>query len=155
MHGWHSESTDGPKGRWSCVFWSSCSGCSHNCWMQCGVVQLQSQLQCSGVVAVCSAIIVVKLQLQLWCGLMSVRNVMQCNVLQCCVLQRSLMQCSVLQCCVLQCSLVQRSLVQCSVKQCSCSCSCSCSCCQCSVAQRDVVQLAQCSVAQCRVISVV
>ena len=36
-HGWQSESTDGPKGGWSCVFWSGCSGCSghliHNCWM--------------------------------------------------------------------------------------------------------------------------
>ena len=21
MHGWQSESTDGPKGGWSCVFW--------------------------------------------------------------------------------------------------------------------------------------
>ena len=27
-HGWQSESTDGPKGGWSCVFWSGCSGCS-------------------------------------------------------------------------------------------------------------------------------
>ena len=40
-HGWQSESTDGPKGGWSCVFWSGCNGCSghlvghltHNCWM--------------------------------------------------------------------------------------------------------------------------
>ena len=36
---WMAErnSTDGPKGGWSCVFWSSCNGCSghltHNCWM--------------------------------------------------------------------------------------------------------------------------
>ena len=36
-HGWQSESTDGLKGGWSCVFWSGCNGCSghltHNCWM--------------------------------------------------------------------------------------------------------------------------
>ena len=43
--GWQSESTVGPKGGWSCVFWKGCNGCSghltHNCWMSCGVVQLQ------------------------------------------------------------------------------------------------------------------
>ena len=27
-HGWQSESTDGPKGGWSCFFWSGCNGCS-------------------------------------------------------------------------------------------------------------------------------
>jgi len=27
-HGWQSESTDGPKGGWSCVFWSGCNDCS-------------------------------------------------------------------------------------------------------------------------------
>ena len=40
-HGWHSEFTDGPKGGWSCFFWSGCNGCSghlvghltRNCWM--------------------------------------------------------------------------------------------------------------------------
>ena len=36
-HGWQSESTDWPKGGWSCVCWSGCNGCSghltHNCWM--------------------------------------------------------------------------------------------------------------------------
>ena len=26
--GGQSESTDGPKGGWSCVFWSGCNGCS-------------------------------------------------------------------------------------------------------------------------------
>ena len=26
-HGGQSESTDGPKGGWSCVFWSGCNGC--------------------------------------------------------------------------------------------------------------------------------
>ena len=25
MHGWRSKSTDGPKGGWSCAFWSGCS----------------------------------------------------------------------------------------------------------------------------------
>jgi len=39
MHGWQSESTDGPKGGWSCAFWSGCSGhLTHNCWMYCSVV---------------------------------------------------------------------------------------------------------------------
>ena len=37
MHGWQSESTDGPKGGWSCACWSGCNGCSvhltHNSWM--------------------------------------------------------------------------------------------------------------------------
>ena len=28
MRGWQSESTDGPKGVWSCVFWSGRNGCS-------------------------------------------------------------------------------------------------------------------------------
>ena len=27
-HGWQSESTDGPKGGWSCDFWNGCNGCS-------------------------------------------------------------------------------------------------------------------------------
>ena len=27
-HGWQSESTDGPKGGWSCVSWSGCNRCS-------------------------------------------------------------------------------------------------------------------------------
>ena len=26
--GWQSESTDGPKGGWSCDFWNGCNGCS-------------------------------------------------------------------------------------------------------------------------------
>ena len=41
MRGWQSESTDGQKGVWSCVFWNGRNGCSghlaHNCWMQCSV----------------------------------------------------------------------------------------------------------------------
>ena len=39
MRGWQSESTDGPKGGWSCAFWSGgCSGhlslvqCSGGMW---------------------------------------------------------------------------------------------------------------------------
>ena len=44
MHERQSELTDGPKGGWSCAFWSGCNGCSghltHNSWMQCGVMQL-------------------------------------------------------------------------------------------------------------------
>ena len=28
MHGWQSESTDGPKGGWSCAFWNGCSAWS-------------------------------------------------------------------------------------------------------------------------------
>ena len=43
-HGWQGESTDWPKGGWICVCWSGCDGCSghltHNCWIECGVVQL-------------------------------------------------------------------------------------------------------------------
>ena len=27
-HGWQSDSTDGPKAGWSCVFWSGCNVCS-------------------------------------------------------------------------------------------------------------------------------
>ena len=45
MHGWQSETTDGPKGGFA--FWSGCSGhLTRNCWMQCGAVQ------CSVVVVV-------------------------------------------------------------------------------------------------------
>ena len=37
MHGWQSESTDEPKGGWSCACWGGCNGCSghltHNSWM--------------------------------------------------------------------------------------------------------------------------
>ena len=37
-HGWQSESTNGLKGGWSCVFWSDYSGhlvghLTRNCWM--------------------------------------------------------------------------------------------------------------------------
>ena len=37
MQGWQRETTDGPKGGWSCAFWSGCNGCSghltHISWM--------------------------------------------------------------------------------------------------------------------------
>ena len=116
MHGWQSESTDGPKGGWSCVFWSACNGCSrhlaHNCWMQCGVAQLQFQLQCS-------VISVVQLLLQLWCGVMSV---VQCNAVQSSLVWSGLMWCGAVWCVVVwcsgvQCSAVQRSVVQRNVVQ--------------------------------------
>ena len=38
MRGWQSESTDGPKGGWSCAFWTGCNGhlslvqCSGGMW---------------------------------------------------------------------------------------------------------------------------
>ena len=40
-HGWQSESTDGPTGGWSCVFWNGCNGCSG---------RLTTTAGCSGVV---------------------------------------------------------------------------------------------------------
>ena len=45
-HGWLSESTDGPKGGWSCAFWSGCNGCRspHS--------QLLDVVWCSAVVVV-------------------------------------------------------------------------------------------------------
>ena len=53
-HGWQSESTDGGKGGWSCVFWTGCNGCSghlvlhvtHNCWI------LLDVMWCSAAVVV-------------------------------------------------------------------------------------------------------
>ena len=48
MHGWQSESTDGPKGGWSCAFWSGCSGhLTHNSWKWCGVVWCSCSCSCS------------------------------------------------------------------------------------------------------------
>ena len=47
MHGWWSESTDGPKGGWSCVFWSGCNGCSGRV-----TSQLPDVVWCSAVVVV-------------------------------------------------------------------------------------------------------
>ena len=53
-HGWQSESTDGPKGGWSCVFWSGCNGCSGHLldvmWFSAVVVVVV--VWCSGVVVV-------------------------------------------------------------------------------------------------------
>ena len=45
-HGPQSESTDGPKGGWSCVFGSCCNGCSGHLTTTPGLVW------CSAVVAV-------------------------------------------------------------------------------------------------------
>ena len=71
-HGWQSESTDGPKGGWSCVFWSGlqCLQWSphHKSWMQsvrsAVVVVIVVVVWCSGVVVVmlcnyCSVVAVV------------------------------------------------------------------------------------------------
>ena len=44
-HGLQSESTDGPRGGWSCVFWSGCNGCS-------GHPQLLDVVWCNAVVVV-------------------------------------------------------------------------------------------------------
>ena len=144
MHGWQSESTDGPKGGWSCVFWSGCNGCGHNCWMQCGGVQLQLQLQCSEVVVVCSVTSVVQLQLQLWCGVM---NVVQCAVVQCAVVQSSVVQCAVVLCAVAQSSVVLSGVVQCKVVQLQLQL-------QLQLVQFSVVQrsVGLCSVVQCSVV---
>ena len=49
-HGWQSESTDGPKGGWICVFWSGCNGCS--------APQLLDVVWCSAVVAVVVGVVV-------------------------------------------------------------------------------------------------
>ena len=60
MHGWWSESTDGPKGGWSCVFWSGCNGCSGRV-----TSQLPDVVWCSAVVVVvvglmlCNVVVVV------------------------------------------------------------------------------------------------
>ena len=39
MHGWQNESTDGPKGGWSCAFQNGCNGrLTHSSWMYCRLV---------------------------------------------------------------------------------------------------------------------
>ena len=43
---WQSESTDGPKGGWSCVSWSGCNGCNGH------LTQLLDVVWCSAAVAV-------------------------------------------------------------------------------------------------------
>ena len=47
-HRWQSESTDGPKGGWSCVFLSGCNGCSGHLTH----TQLLDVVWCSAVVVV-------------------------------------------------------------------------------------------------------
>ena len=49
-HGWQSESTDGPTGGWSCVFfWNGCKGSGH----------LATTAGCSVVQCSCSQVVVV------------------------------------------------------------------------------------------------
>ena len=109
-------------------FGSSCSSCSRhlvghvtqNYWMSCGVVQLQVQLQCSGLLLWCNVV-------QLSCSCMG-GNVGQCSVVLCNTAQRSVVWSSVVKCKVAQLQLqlqlqlslqVWGSLVSCSsVVQC-------------------------------------
>ena len=54
LYAWQSESTDGPKGGWNCVFWSGCTGqFNHNCSIQHDI------MWCSSVVVVIAIVIVV------------------------------------------------------------------------------------------------
>ena len=48
-HAWQSESTDGQKGGWSCVFWSGCNDCSGHLtqmldvvWCSAAVVEVEA-----------------------------------------------------------------------------------------------------------------
>ena len=52
MRGWQSESTNGPKGGWSCAFWSGCNGCSGH------LTQLLDVVWCNGVVVVVAEVVV-------------------------------------------------------------------------------------------------
>ena len=54
-HGWQSESTDGPTGGWSCVFWSGCNGCSGHLT----VPQLLDVVWCSAVAIVVAVVVAV------------------------------------------------------------------------------------------------
>ena len=56
-HGWQIESTDGPKGGWSCVFWSGCNGCSGQLTTTVGCSVVRRSCRCS-----CSSRCVVELQ---------------------------------------------------------------------------------------------
>jgi len=47
MHGWQSESTDGPKGGWSCAVWNGCNGFSG---------RLLDVVWCSAVVVVVAVV---------------------------------------------------------------------------------------------------
>ena len=51
MHGWQSEPADGPKGGWSCAFWSGFSGHTLPTTAECYVVWC-------GVVCTCSCSVV-------------------------------------------------------------------------------------------------
>ena len=50
-HGWQSESTDGRKGGWSCVFWSGCNVCRGHLTTTagCSVVKCSCSCSCSVV----------------------------------------------------------------------------------------------------------
>ena len=55
-HGWQSESTDGPTGGWSCVFWNGCNGCSGHLTTTAGCIVVVAIVAvvvvlCSGAVA--------------------------------------------------------------------------------------------------------
>ena len=63
MHGWQSESADGPKGGWSCAFWSGFSGhppTTAECYVVWCYVVVVWSCSCS-VVAVAVAAVVVLL----------------------------------------------------------------------------------------------
>ena len=62
MHGWQSESTDGPKGGWSCAFWSGCNGCSGHL-----THKLLDVVWCSAVVVVVVVVVVGLMLLKLQC----------------------------------------------------------------------------------------
>ena len=111
MQGWQSKSIDGPKGSWSCAFWSGCSGhLTHNCWMQCSGVQWQLQPSVVVVVVLFGVVVwfsLVELQLQLQ---LQLQLLLQCS----CSCSRS------------------RRCCRCCRRGCSCSCNCSGSYCSCS-----------------------
>ena len=60
-HGCQGESTDGPKGGWSCVFWSGCNGCNGHLTttVGCSVVWCSCSCTCSCSVALRSGVVVV------------------------------------------------------------------------------------------------
>ena len=71
MHGWQSESTLGPKGGWSCAFWSGCSGhltttaeCSVAwCGVVCSCCSCSCSCSCSVVVAVAVVVVLFSVSL--------------------------------------------------------------------------------------------
>ena len=58
-HGFQSESTNGPTGGWSCVFWSGCNGCSGHRTTTVGCSMVECSCSCScGVVLLVKCIVV-------------------------------------------------------------------------------------------------